>query len=220
MRINENKDGSAQVWLTQDEYARLLSHVESSMRRVTTIPIRLGAECGLRHAESASVTPGDITESTIDFGENDLLTAENADVDTRTTVYWLEVHGKDTTGGQKRRDVLLPEDIHHELELLMYKKELAHDDPYLDVSKRTVGRWIDDAGDRMAAETGNDDWTYLSSHDLRRYFATTMLQVKGMNPEVVKAVGGWNSYEAMKAYLQDPVEEVITAEYARAGMLE
>jgi hypothetical protein len=45
------------------------------------------------------------------------------------------------------------------------------------------------------------------------------LQVAGMNPEVVKEVGGWSSYKAMKPYLQSPVQEVIAAEFAAAGML-
>jgi len=218
MRVEHNADDTAKVWISQDEYQRLLS-VADEYGDNWTIPIRLGAECGLRHAESAAVTPGDLSEVVVDFSNNDLLRAD-VDVDGRTVVHWLTVVGKDTTGGDgKRRDAFVPNDVYRDLELEKHRRDLDGDDEFVLVSPRSVRRWIDDISELMADENGKPEREYLSSHDLRRYFATTCLQVAGMNPEVVKEVGGWNSYKAMKPYLQSPVQEVIAAEFAAAGML-
>lgn len=214
MRLEGNKDGTAKVWLSESEYERLRRAADDQ----TTVAIRLGAECGLRHAEAAAVTPGDLRDTMLRVDGGTLMDAD-AGGNERVLVHWLEVHGKDTTGGSKRRDAFVPERVADELALCKARRGLSEDDPYIEVSARTVRRWISDLGDELAAETGNDDWTYLSSHDLRRYYATRLLQVHGMNPEVVMEVGGWDSYEALRPYLQSPVQEVIAAEFASAGLL-
>jgi len=71
---------------------------------------------------------------------------------------------------------------------------------------------------QVAEETGNDDWEKVSSHDLRRYFAQTLLVRRNMNPRVVMDVGGWGSFEALKPYLDAPTPEVVNAEFEKAGI--
>ncbi len=60
-----------------------------------------------------------------------------------------------------------------------------------------------------AVEYNNDDWEAVSSHDLRRHYAQRMLVTENMNPRVLMAVGGWNSFQAIEPYLNEPTDEVI-----------
>jgi integrase len=218
VRLESNRDGTAKVFLSQREYERLLEVVADDQ---TELVVRLGAEVGLRHAETAAVTYGDLSESAVNL--SDVPTTDPTEHDQeRVMAHWLAVHGKDTSGDRedgKRRDALVKESIARDIEFEVHKRDLDPDDEVIPVTARTVRRWVSELGAIMSAETGNDDWLHLSTHDFRRYYATTMLQVYGMNPEVLMEVGGWDSYEALRPYLQSPVEEVIVAEFAGKGLL-
>jgi len=217
MRLESNADGTRKVWLTQHEYHELLEHVTDDQ---VALCIRLGAEVGLRHAETAAVTPGDISESVVELDDS-AQRGGSQHQQHRVRCYWLAVWGKDTSGRTddgKRRDAFVPDDVHDDLKMEILRRNLD-DDELIPYTPRTIRQWISDTGDEMAEQTGNDDWSYLSSHDLRRYYATTLLQVHSMNYEVVKEVGGWDSYEALRPYMQSPVEEVIVAEFDAAGLL-
>jgi integrase len=218
VRLESNRDGTAKVFLSQREYDRLLEFVTDDQ---LSLVVRLGSEVGLRHAETAAVTHADLSESMVDL--SDVPTTDSTDHDQeRVMAHWLSVYGKDTSGGRedgKRRDAFVKEAIARDVEFEVHKRDLDPDDEVIPVTARTIRRWVSDLGDRMAGETGNDDWSHLSTHDFRRYYATTMLQVHGMNPEVLMEVGGWDSYEALRPYLQSPVEEVIVAEFAGKGLL-
>jgi hypothetical protein len=65
-----------------------------------------------------------------------------------------------------------------------------------------------------ADEYNNDDWEAVSSHDLRRHYAQRMLVTENMNPRVLMAVGGWNSFQAIEPYLNEPTDEVINDAFA------
>jgi len=60
-----------------------------------------------------------------------------------------------------------------------------------------------------AAETGDDDFRHVSSHDLRRRFAQRLFVDENMNPRVVMQVGGWDSFQAIEPYLNAPTPEVV-----------
>lgn len=59
-------------------------------------------------------------------------------------------------------------------QMLMLKnaRQLTQDDPLIDVTKRTVQRWVTAAAEQLADETGLTDWNYVLAHDLRRTWAT------------------------------------------------
>jgi integrase len=59
------------------------------------------------------------------------------------------------------------------------------------------------------AERTDDDFRRVSSHDLRRRVAQRLLVDQEMNPRVVMAVGGWDSFAAIEPYLNAPTESVI-----------
>ena len=67
---------------------------------------------------------------------------------------------------------------------------------------------------RAAEETGDGDFRKVSSHDLRRRFAQRLLVDQQMNPRVVMAVGGWDSFAAIEPYLNAPSEDVIDEAFA------
>lgn len=219
MRLESNRDGTYKVWLSSREYDMFLDHAGDD--EALAVAIRLGGEVGLRHGETTRARPEHLKESVVDLSESPTLDAQRTPAG-REVVHWLEVHGKDTSGATedgKRRDALVPPDVVRDLQLFRHKQSLDDEDEYISVTSRSLRRWISDHGDDLAEATGNPDWSHVSTHDLRRYYATTMLQVHGMNPEVVMAVGGWDSYAALRPYLQSPVEEVIAADFARAGLL-
>ncbi|WP_211249144.1 tyrosine-type recombinase/integrase [Natrinema thermotolerans] len=79
-----------------------------------------------------------------------------------------------------------------------------------DVVKRTA--------EHAAEETGDNDYQYVSSHDLRRRFAQRLLVDRQMNPRVVMAVGGWDSFQAIEPYLNAPTAEVVNDAFEEAGL--
>lgn len=215
MRLETNRDGSEKVWLTADEYELLCECAPEQAR----LAIRYGGDVGLRVSEIAAVTHAAHRESVVDVSA---VPGSAAVEDGRVKVTWLAVHGKDTSGDRaegKRRDALVPDDLATDARLYQLERGVDDDAPFFDVTPRTIRNWVGQAGATAASSTGNGDYEAISPHDLRRYYATQMLQIHGLNPEVVMEVGGWDSYSALRPYLQSPVEEVIAAEYAANGLL-
>lgn len=66
-------------------------------------------------------------------------------------------------------------------------------------------------------DTGVGDFRRVSSHDLRRRFAQRLLVGREMNPRVVMAVGGWDSFAAIEPYLTEPTEQVIDKAFAEVS---
>lgn len=52
----------------------------------------------------------------------------------------------------------------------------------------------------------------MSSNDLRRYYARTLLVRERVNPRVVMGIGGWSSFSAIESYLDAPMPEVANDE--------
>jgi len=72
--------------------------------------------------------------------------------------------------------------------------------------------------ERAAEETGDTDFRYVSSHDLRRRFTQRLLVDEQMNPRVVMAVGGWDSFQAIEPYLNAPTPNVVNEAFEEAGL--
>lgn len=83
---------------------------------------------------------------------------------------------------------------------------LTKEDPLVDVSKRTVQRWIagndsvTGAAEVLAEETANDDWRYVTAHDLRRTWPTTTYYSLSApySLEVVMQWGGWKDGDTFR----------------------
>ena len=127
--------------------------------------------------------------------------------------------GKDTTGnGGKPRDAYLPTDVEGDIHRYQNAEDIAPDDLLIDLTERGVRDVVKRTAERAAVETGDDDYQYVSSHDLRRRFAQRLLVDRQMNPRVVMAVGGWDSFQAIEPYLNAPTAEVVNDAFEEAGL--
>ncbi|WP_435318490.1 site-specific integrase [Haloarchaeobius sp. TZWSO28] len=198
MRIERNENQhSYRCWMTPDEYKRL-KRAASSYR--DGLIIRLGGEVGLRSFEIPQVKPKHIRQ-----------------VDGRARLRIPK--GKDTEGGGgKPRDAYLPEDVESDLLRYANAEGIERDEQLVSISDRQVQRRVKATAEAVAEETGDDDWRKVSSHDLRRYYAQDLLVREQMNPRVVMAVGGWNSFSAIEPYLNAPTPEVVNDAFEEAGL--
>jgi len=198
MRIEATDGTEHKVWLTDSEI--------EDLRRATTsqrddLIIQLGAFVGLRAFEIPQVRPADVRES--DRGQ-----------------YRLRVRaGKDTTNGDgKPRDAYLPDGVERDLQRYQNEHNIAPKDPYVDLTQPGVRAVVRRTAERAAKATGDDDFEKVSTHDLRRRFAQRLLVDEQVNPRVVMAVGGWDSFAAIEPYLNAPSEDVIDEAFAEVGL--
>jgi integrase len=183
------KPDEYKIWLTDSEI--------EDLRRATTgyrddIIIQLGAFVGLRSFEIPQIQPRHI--KTTESGQYRLRVPE----------------GKDTSGsGGKPRDAYLPDNVERSLQQFANAENIAPREPFVDLSGRGVRAAVKRTAEAAAAETEDDDFKHVSSHDLRRRFAQRLLVDENMNPRVVMQVGGWDSFQAIEPYLNAPTPEVV-----------
>jgi integrase len=189
MRLEAASGDETKVWPT-DEEIEDLRRATASQRN--DLIIQLGAYVGLRAFEIPQVRPTDI--KTTEAGQ-----------------YRLHVPaGKDTTGnGGKPRDAFLPADVERDLQRYQNAENIAPKDTFIDLTTDSVRKVVSRTADKAAEMTGDDDFEKVSSHDLRRRFAQRLLVDEELNPRVVMAVGGWDSFAAIEPYLTEPTESVI-----------
>jgi integrase len=194
MRLKRDGD-QTKVWLTRNDVRKLRRVAVSDRNQII---IDLGSKVGLRSFEIPQVSPNGISRT--DDGDH----------------YRIRVpEGKDTsTGDGKPRDAYLPSSV--ETKLFQYQRDsdIADDDPFIQITPRSVRAAVKRLREVAADEYDNDDWEAVSSHDLRRHFAQRMLVDEDMNPRVLMAVGGWNSFQAIEPYLNEPTDSVINDAFA------
>jgi integrase len=78
-------------------------------------------------------------------------------------------------------------------------------------------RKLEDAA-AAAAETGDDHYRRVSTHDLRRCWANHLLVEESVSPCIVMALGGWSSYNAIEPYLAAPTEDNIITSMSRVDL--
>jgi integrase len=128
--------------------------------------------------------------------------------------------GKDTTGnGGKPRDAYLPNSVERDLQRFQNEHNIAPKDSYIDLKQPGVRAVVRRTASRAADTTGDDDFQKVSTHDLRRRFAQRLLVDEQMNPRVVMAVGGWDSFAAIEPYLNAPSEDVIDQAFHEVNSL-
>ena len=185
-----NKSGQYKVWLTDDEINQLRRNAGNTRNDIL---IQLGAYVGLRAFEMPQVCPQHVTRTS--DGQH----------------YRLHVpRGKDTANGEgKPRDAYLPAQVERELHRYQQEQDLAPSDPYVGLTESGIRAAVKRVADRTAYDTENEKYGHVSSHDLRRRYAQRLLVDKNMNPRVVMAVGGWDSFKAIEPYLNAPSEKVV-----------
>ncbi len=202
MRI-DTEDDRVKCWLSRTEVDTLARHAPN---REAELAIRLMGDCGLRSFETIQICPKHKRRS--EDGSAWLLRVPK---------------GKDTKNGTgKARDTFLPDQTEQLLHSYQRDESLGMNEQYIDVTPRSVRRWVEvaarDAGDYREDDdsegywAGNEDWRHVSSHDLRRSWATYLLVEKRRNVRVVQSAGGWKDYDSMKPYLGEATEQAIVEE--------
>ena len=159
-----------QIWLSQNEVSNHL--LPEAQTDQQELAFLLGVRCGLRSDEIVRVCPED---------------ARNTDAG-----WMLRVDG---AKGGKLRQTPIPNMVAG-----MLRARTPKDEPIVDVTTRTLRNWVGDAGDRIAEQTGEEMWTHLSPHDLRRTWATS-LEGADCNMYVVCDWGGWSNLDTfLNAY--------------------
>lgn len=192
MRLKDydERDGK-RAWLSEQEIQQFIGEAEDSRQRAA---FELGVRSGLRRKEIVDVAPAHIRET---------------DVGTMLRVW----KGK----GDKYREVPVSPRLATIAKTL--EDSIDVDDPLVGVTGSTVYRWVQRAGERLYAETGDEGWTYLDVHDLRRTWGVRLLEA-GVLPSVVFEFGGWEDWTTFRDhYLAEFSPEALRRERAKVEWL-
>jgi integrase len=172
MEDHDEQDGR-KVWLNHDEADKLMQYADTPSQRIA---FGLMLRSGLRTHEATSVTPQDVTR-----GPAGTFVQVQA--------------GK----GDKYRETPVPDQIATQIETVGDLRDADDATPVVDVSNRTVQRWVNRAATDIAAEYDNDDWLYLSPHDLRRTWGTLLCE-REVEPGLVMTYGGWEDWDTFREH--------------------
>lgn len=187
------------VWMTDQE----LEHLRrAASNHRDDLVIQLGGKVGLRAFEIPQVKPKHVKRT--QDGEHFRLRVPE---------------GKDTKNGDgKPRDAYLPADVERDLHQYANTEDIDRGVPFVDLGERGVRKVVKRTARRAAKQTGDADFEYVSSHDLRRRYAQRLLVDENVNPRVVMQVGGWNSFQAIEPYLNAPTPAVVNEAFENVEM--
>ena len=179
MNLKEHaKRDDMKVWLSEPKVERLLAKPTKTQRRIGSA---LAASCGLRSLEILQVAPEDVV-----------------DTDAWTMLRIWE--GK----GDQFRETPMPTDLAASIGAIDDYRDAPLSTSLVEISStRSLRRWIDDATAQLARETGDDGWRYLSMHDLRRTWATSLSDAN-VDPLLALEWGGWNDLETFLDHYKGP----------------
>lgn len=179
-------------WLTEDEYRAL---VEAAPSEDSRILVRLAGEAGLRPEEMLDVQ----------LGKHEVIDG----------YHFLQLPNIDTERGPEFRDVYLTDSLYDDLVTYAEAEGRSFDAPLFSFVKRTLQGKIKRAAESLAEEWENDDYEYISSKDLRRFFAKRLLLGDRVHLRVIMELGGWENLNSMDTYLPYPSREELFAELDR-----
>jgi len=187
----DDSDDVTKCWLSPDELDRL-ERTAGRNGWTREVAVQLMGRCGLRASE-------------VNYpGDEHLRWSDDGDV-------WLfEVRGKNTKGGEpKLRDAWMPEDVADDVHKYSRERGLDASEVWVDASTPSVRRWVKEAAQTVAEEADDERWSEVSSHDLRRSWATYHLVERQVDVRTMMSIGGWSDYSAIEPYLAEPTEKRI-----------
>lgn len=169
LRDHDEDEAGKKVWLSQTEVDQLVNTADDTEKRVA---FELGARCGLRSAEILEVAPQDVART---------------EAGSMLRIW----SGK----GDKYRETPMPANLATTIETIGDVRDELDDKPVLSIdSTRSLRRWIQEAREQLADETDDEGWHFLSTHDLRRTWATALANDE-VDPLLVLDWGGWEDLE-------------------------
>ncbi|MFP4625419.1 MAG: bacterio-opsin activator domain-containing protein [Natronomonas sp.] len=181
--------------LDRQAYERLLEATRTTRERLV---VRLVGEAGIRPVEQTRIRPGDVDRRRHKGVVYPFLTVRNDD-------------------GTPSRHTHLPADLAQTIEEYA---ELNGTDPVnrlIDVTPRRIQMLISEVSTRAGEHSNDSRLGRVSSDDLRRYYARRLLSEQGMDPRIVREVGGWDRLAALDPYLESPTDAEITSAFADAN---
>jgi integrase len=156
------------IWLSQEEIETFLTATSDSQHQLA---FELAVRCGLRSDEVLRVCPRDLKDT--EAGR--MLRVDSAKSD-----------GK--------RQTPIPYQVATRIEAINDVRPEPNDEPLIDRTTRTLRRWISATGEELEAETDEEMWGYLTMHDLRRTWATS-LKGADVDAMIVCDWGGWSDLD-------------------------
>jgi len=178
--------------LDRREYETLRETATTARERLV---VRLIGESGVPPAEQTRIRPGDVDRRRFDGAVHHFLSV------------------RDGTGEPSRR-TYLPASLARSIDEYAVAAGVDPDARLIDVTPRRVQMLVSEVTARAAEITDNERFDGLSSGDLRRYFAKRLLAEEGIDPRVVRTIGGWDRLESLDRYLDPADDAEIAAAFA------
>lgn len=196
---HDNAD-QMKVWLSMSEQELLRGFFADDPQK--QLAVELGLD-GLRSDEIRRVTFDDVRELQ----------------DTDTESYKLRIRTSKTGA----RETPISNDTVQLARIYRNAAGVRADAPLVDVTTKSIRRWVSGAGNSLADSTGNDGWRHLSPHDLRRTWATSTYYKLAASPvarELVMSWGGWHDESVFRENYLGREPDHVAAELAeRAGLV-
>ena len=196
----DSKDGR-KVWLSEFETERLTEYYADDPQKKLAVELAL---CGLRGDEITRV----------EFGHIRQLSTEQ------------EAHKLTVPSGKTgHRETPIGNDTVNTARIYRNAAGVRKDEPLVDVSTKTIRRWVARAGDDLASKYNDKSgWQYLTTHDLRRTWATSTYYRLNSSPvalDLVMSWGGWEDESVFRSnYLGKEPDELAVQLMNQAGMRE
>lgn len=161
---------SYRVWLSDEEATQLVDQYNDDPQKQLAIQLGL---CGLRADEVTRVATSDIRELQSD-----------------QEAYKLEV----PRGKTGHRETPIPSEVVNTAKIYANAAGVTQDAPLVDVTTKTIRRWVRSAAADCEAASGVSEWQHVTSHDLRRTWATRTYYKLHASPvalDLVLSWGGW-----------------------------
>jgi integrase len=162
-------DDGKKVWLSEREVEQLLDVQEDTIQEVA---VKLGVRCGLRTHEIVQVAPEHVVDT---------------EAGTMVRVW-------ESAKTNKYRETPIPPDFATTIRTIDGVRDEGSDEPLVDVTKRTLRRWMEGATELLQEDTGEPGWQFVGFHDLRRTWAT-QLRSADVDAMVVCDWGGWDDLD-------------------------
>lgn len=179
------------MWLDEQEKQALKDYYSGDIIRQFAIRLMMG--CGLRSEEVPRVCVGDLDETEAGFSR-------------------LKVRESKTT----HRETVVPSEVEQMMRMIAQARNIGKYDPIINKTPRTIQNWVTDATEDLAEQTENIDWNKVSAHDLRRTWATDLIQ-DGVPSDLVMDWGGWEDHSTFREHYWRESDEAVAEHLERIG---
>jgi PAS domain S-box-containing protein len=177
------------------EYERLREATTTTRQRLV---VRLLGEAGLRPAEQTRIRPGDLERRRIEGTVHPFLSV------------------RDDTGDPDRR-AYLPGGVARLIDEYAATTGTSPEGRLIDVTPRRVQMLVSELAARAAEAADEPGFESISSTDLRSYFARRLLVEEGIDPRIVRTIGGWDRLAALDPYVEPADDAEIAAAFDESG---